>query len=140
MKRSTSEESKKLRGIGFSMTAVPIGSRPDSLKMKGYNYSVTLSRGEGSVHCFYTCGTGWIEYKHGRSIPIPPQLSDVVYSLLLDSEASANFEDFCDDFGYDSDSRKAKKTWKACLELTKTIKKSGIFKDRETIQEIMQDY
>jgi len=139
MKKSKTEESKKLRGIGFSMTAVPISSRPDNCEMDGYHYSITLSRGEGSVHCFYTCGDGWIEYEHGRNVPIPPQLSDVVYSLF-DSDVPDDFEDFCDDFGYDSDSRKAKKTWKACRKMAKMIEQSGIFVDRETIQEIMQGY
>lgn len=139
MKRSRTEESKKLSNLGFSMTCVPISSRPDSLEMEGYHYSVTLSRGEGSVHSFYTCGEGWVEYKNGRNVPIPPQLSHVVYSLL-DSDVPDDFEDFCDDFGYDSDSRKAKKTWKACRKMAKMVEQSGIFADRETIQEIMQDY
>lgn len=34
-----------------------------------------------------------------------------------------SFEDFCSEFGYDTDSRQAEKTWKACLVMTRNLHK-----------------
>lgn len=43
--------------------------------------------------------------------------TDVIYCFCMDARAyldSENFEDFCNNFGYDIDSRKALETYKAC--------------------------
>lgn len=43
--------------------------------------------------------------------------TDVIYCFCMDARAyldSKNFEDFCNNFGYDTDSIKALKTYKAC--------------------------
>jgi hypothetical protein len=49
--------------------------------------------------------------------PTPPTVRGVLSSLLLDVRAGEmSFEEFCSDFGYDTDSRKAHKTWEACSE------------------------
>jgi hypothetical protein len=48
----------------------------------------------------------------------PPTLLEVCYSLALDaSMADESFEDWCGNLGYDTDSRKAKKTYKACQKI-----------------------
>jgi hypothetical protein len=47
---------------------------------------------------------GTLGYHELLSLPAPP-LADILYSLLLDSEAAdESFEDWCANFGYDSDS------------------------------------
>lgn len=44
-------------------------------------------------------------------------LQTVIHSLLSDSRAGEmSFTDFCSDFGYDTDSRKALAVWEACVE------------------------
>jgi hypothetical protein len=44
-----------------------------------------------------------------------PTAADVLNCLVSDARAGEmTFEEFCSDFGYDVDSRKAEKTWKAC--------------------------
>ena len=52
-----------------------------------------------------------------RKFP-PPKFTDVMYALLLDSDAvnHANFESWARDFGYDTDSRSAEATYRACLD------------------------
>jgi hypothetical protein len=43
---------------------------------------------------------------------------------LSDAQAGEQtFEDFCAEFGYDPDSRKAEKTWQACRLVTKNMKR-----------------
>lgn len=45
----------------------------------------------------------------------PSDLRNAFECFLSDAIAGKqSFEDFCGDFGYDVDSRKAEKTWKAC--------------------------
>lgn len=49
---------------------------------------------------------------------VPPTVVDILSSLLLDASAidEGSFEDWAASFGYDPDSRKAEKIWKACVE------------------------
>lgn len=48
---------------------------------------------------------------------ITPKLDDIIYCLLLDSEVLnyAGFEEWCSDFGYNSDSISDKKIYDDCL-------------------------
>jgi hypothetical protein len=61
----------------------------------------------------------------GMSIPTKPELDSVLDSLRSDSECwdnARNFDDFCSDLGYDTDSRKAESIYKACGEVSKELK------------------
>lgn len=52
--------------------------------------------------------------------PIPaPELVDVMYSLIMDSEALeySDCDDWCASLGYDPDSRAGEKAYHACLEI-----------------------
>lgn len=51
----------------------------------------------------------------GRNLPAPSP-ADVLYSIVLDNPHEASFEDWAADFGYDTDSRKAEATYRACIE------------------------
>jgi hypothetical protein len=73
--------------------------------------------------------------------PNPPSLSDVVYALLMDSQAvmhGQSFEDFCGDFGYDTDSREAKKIYKGCIKQWRKLVKLGL--DQEELEDLFADY
>jgi hypothetical protein len=50
--------------------------------------------------------------------PIVPDICDVVACLVSDASAidCRSFEDWASDLGYDTDSRKAEATYRACLE------------------------
>lgn len=50
---------------------------------------------------------------------VQPEAADVVYSLIMDSDVIeyATFEDWADSIGFDTDSRKAEQTYRACLEI-----------------------
>jgi len=53
----------------------------------------------------------------------PPKLADIFYGLVLDSEAcEMSFQDWCDNFGLDSDSIKAKKSYDQCQEIGFKVK------------------
>lgn len=74
------------------------------------------------------------------SRPVPPKLDDVLYSLVTDSEAGqTTFADWCANFGYDEDSRKALATYEACQQNADKLRKAGVT-DLEKAREAFQDY
>lgn len=64
----------------------------------------------------------------------------VLYSLLSDSQAgSESFEEFCSNFGYENDSRKAYKTWEACVKNSNDFKRvCGVYIGE--IEKALEDY
>ena len=84
----------------------------------------------------YYTGSGLV-LKNGT--PKKPVLDDVLYSLLMDSSAcDMSFEDWCSDFGYETDSRKALQTYLDCQNNTHKLRKTGIC--IETEKERLADY
>lgn len=58
----------------------------------------------------------------GQAITDDPTAKDVLECLLSDSESGdMDFEEFCSDLGYDSDSRTAERTWKQCQRINKRL-------------------
>jgi hypothetical protein len=63
----------------------------------------------------YKLGVGHVVKANGRTVLKPPQVADVVFSLVMDSSAAdTTFEDWCSECGYDTDSRKALETYLLC--------------------------
>ncbi len=59
---------------------------------------------------------------HGQA----PEVTEVLDCLASDAagiENSQDFEGFCSEYGYDTDSRKAEKTYKACVHQTERLKR-----------------
>lgn len=55
-----------------------------------------------------------------------PSATDVIHSLVMDSDALdyGSFEDWAESLGYDSDSRSAETTYRACLEIALKLRAS----------------
>ncbi len=67
-----------------------------------------------------TCG-----YSQGPACEGEPKTVDVLGCLVMDAAAGNSeytFEEFCSNFGYDTDSRKAEKIYKACARMNKKLK------------------
>lgn len=61
------------------------------------------------------------------STAVYPKLDDVLYCLLSDSEAcDLDFDEWCAEFGYDTDSRKALAVYEACKANGEKCKRLGI--------------
>lgn len=72
-------------------------------------------------------------------VPTPPTLDDVLYCLISDAEAmEMGFEDWCDNFGYSTDSMKAMDTYRTCQKNGFKLKKAGI--NIEAERDRLQDY
>jgi hypothetical protein len=50
-----------------------------------------------------------------------PKIPEVLYSLQSDASVPDSFDHFCEEFGYDTDSRKAEKIHQACLQTHKNL-------------------
>jgi hypothetical protein len=71
----------------------------------------------------------------------PPSMRDVLYSLLMDSEAySQGFEEWADNFGYDRDSRKAEATYNACAAIGRALAARLSPAEIDRLREVFQEY
>lgn len=65
-----------------------------------------------------------------------PKLHELLYSLAQDAQAGqVSFGDFCSDFGYDSDSRKALQIYMQCQETSNKLRK--VFKSENYLKRIL---
>ena len=62
-------------------------------------------------------------YSQGYGIQGEPTLEAVLDCLKSDSTCGETFQEFCDNLGYDNDSRKAEKTFNTILKQTSKLKK-----------------
>lgn len=64
------------------------------------------------------------EYWTGPAITEDPTPAEIMECLISDAFAGAQtFEEFCADFGYDTDSRSAEATWNACIKTTAALRR-----------------
>lgn len=86
-------------------------------------------------------GTLMYELLEKQRKPVTPELCGIIHSLNIDSQAlSESFYNWCDNFGYDSDSIKALNIYNACCD---NAKKYYSVVDRATqaqLEVILQDY
>lgn len=76
-----------------------------------------------------------------KSLPILPELRDVLYSLVMDTEAfEYDFEDWCANLGYDTDSRKAEKIYNEHVEIAHKLLRNIGTSGLERLREVYQDY
>lgn len=62
---------------------------------------------------------------------VAPKLDDVCHSILSDGAAffdGERFEEWCANYGYDTDSRKAEATWRACDDIGRALAR-GLSRD-----------
>jgi hypothetical protein len=63
------------------------------------------------------------DFWQGYGITHEPEVEEVLECLLSDASVSEDFEEFCREFGYDIDSRKAEQTHKSCLKIRSNMKR-----------------
>jgi hypothetical protein len=93
-----------------------------------HHYRVTLTYDGRSMSTCYHMGSA-----HTKG----PKLLNVLDSLFLDSDCGADFEDFCANSGYDTDSRRAERTYKACVSIGIRLRKV-LGADYDAIQEYVR--
>ena len=101
----------------------PVNTYQVTLKNKNYTYTFNFY---ASLHDTYgpTDKRNWdyrAEAKHKQTQANKFRVYDVI--ACLDVDCSEDFVDWCDIYGYDSDSRSAHKTYEAIREETRALKK-----------------
>lgn len=79
-------------------------------------------------------------FKHCTQ-PKAPELADVLWSLSMDAECvrhGQTLEDFCSEFGYDSDSKTAERIYNACRDEWAALIRLGLDLDR--LAEVYQEW
>ncbi len=65
-----------------------------------------------------------VNYWTGQGITTDPSAVDVLESLCMDaSGADQSFDEWCSDYGYDTDSRKAERTYRSVQEQTRRLRR-----------------
>jgi hypothetical protein len=73
--------------------------------------------------------------------PKAPHAADVIYSLALDGQfANGTFEDFCDNLGYDTDSRKALEGYLQCQKDGERFRRIVGTAAFNALGDVVQDY
>lgn len=83
-----------------------------------------------------------VPFYQGKAICKEPQAHDVIYCLISDAQSVENadsFEDWAFSLGYDTDSRKAEKIYKACVKNQQSIRRF-LGTDFDLFAEACQDY
>lgn len=81
-----------------------------------------------------------------RTIAPTPCEADLLYSLIADDTQGESFPDWCDNYGYDTVSRKALDIYLTCQDNTRKLRKAfsnhaaGHPAKLEAIKELLQDY
>ena len=113
-KRSEPADREKIHAIIRKAALVPQERAADF--RDGYHYFVRLRyRGRETKEVLYSMGAAH---------KAPPDAASILCSLVSDANGTdQSFEDWADDSGYDSDSRKAEGTYKACLAIRYDLRK-----------------
>lgn len=104
-------ERKHVRAeVAYGLETPPDGFPPGSS-----SWRVTLRyQGRRLTVPFYT----------GPAIEREPSAADVLACICSDALAGEqDFGEFCREFGYDSDSRRAEQTWRACAALAPKVRR-----------------
>jgi len=111
--------SKLLKEVGVTFRVMYIRYNPNA-EWGHDEWEVTLCKqGEGHKFPFHT-GTGL----RRRGKPVKPSVACVLHSLLLDGAAmNQSFDDWCDEYGYNSDSIKDFNTYRKCVHTGRALRK-----------------
>jgi hypothetical protein len=82
------------------------------------------------------------EMRAGKTIPLIPDLADVLYSLSMDADVldSGSFENWASELGYDTDSRKAESIYRACLDIALKMRAALGDSALQELRDACQDY
>ena len=96
--------------INIQITSKLVNSNPhmDSMPVGSTHWRCTLRRTEPRRQMT-------VAFSMGPAHLGEPVAMEVLYCLLVDAQAlDLSFDEWCSDFGYDTDSRRALATYKAC--------------------------
>ena len=148
----------QLCNMGFGCTSVLVKDDFDGRDGQSH-WKVTITRNGKSFDIDYSMGCAHRHYRNGKkiqlggrltndrwtankaSIPDKPNLRDILHCVVSDAQSVAygpSLEDWCGEFGYDTDSRKAERAYNACRDEYFALVRLGA--DFDVLTELFQDY
>jgi hypothetical protein len=164
--KDTIEATAASLGITMNAKFIPWSqSRNKAEKSPSLNWRITLHRsGRPILTCDYSAGSGHCpSYKQGDNsinrsdmvrrecetgaawtgrARILPDLADVLHSLSSDADVLdyATFEDWAENVGYDLDSRRGERIYRACLDTALKLRAALGDDGMRALREAVQDY
>lgn len=127
-----------LDAMGVKFSAVHVISRPDGLMddmpAGSTHWRVMIQRSGAELVTHYSMGPAHTD---------APELPGVLWSLLMDTdglEYSDTFEEWASNLGYDEDSRKAEKIYKACQETQSRLALLFESSELSDLRELFEDF
>jgi hypothetical protein len=108
---------KRVTLANITSTFVMEGTAPEGFPEGSASYLVTLTNDDGQ--------TLTVPFHMGPMLCRDPETAEVLDCLISDAssiESSRSFEEWADDLGYDTDSRKAEETYRACEQTARDLR------------------
>lgn len=109
----------------------------DEWKKKANKWQVKLAYFDKEFITDFYMSSGLVDK---RNKPKKPTKKDLLYSMIMDDVSNINFNDFCDEFGYDKDSIKSLEIYKGCLKETEAYYDMFDSEERGILKELLEDY
>lgn len=122
----------RFRATRTEANACPLWDDPKHLHLHGNEYQITISRPGQSGRLTFRFWNSLKDKQKGTA----PDAYSVLSCISSEAHAPGTFAEFCDEYGYDQDSRKAEKTFKACDKLARRIRAFFCPEELEALQEI----
>lgn len=136
MKQTQTPEVKNYAALKFGggnviLTARLNGSTDSFIKgMTNYKFAISISIDSGNKESF-VYHTSAKDFEDNKNYMTSDDLICALDAILRDGMAgNMDFEEFCNEFGYDEDSREAYSTWESCKEMSEQLE--NLFQDIET--------
>lgn len=136
-----------LKSIGLTATFEVVNENPNFDSKEKFNFLVSLSSTGNTKHSFHFSQShkkpmqrGYQEYLRDllKVQNQYPDLFSLLNSLTMDASALDNtFDDWCNEYGYDSDSIKAKTIYDLCIK--QAIECKSLF-DAEEVQAYLESH
>ena len=112
--------SKFIADAGISMTVKPADNNPNMIDgdPRASHWACKIKAGRSQLTVAFSMGSG---------LSGEPKLADVLDCLASDASGVENcagkFDDWCGEYGYDTDSRKAERTFNICKRQAANLKR-----------------
>lgn len=107
--------------LGITISNQPTGENPhmeDSGRMDNWKVKLRSKKQGTTMRLYYSKGVG-----HHGAEPTADEVLDCLASDTAGIDNSNGFNDWCSEYGYDTDSRRAEKTYRQCERQAERLKK-----------------
>lgn len=106
-----------LAGADLTMTARRVPKNPNMGNENMDHWLCKLKCGHDTMTVYFSKG-----YGHHGAVPTIEEVMDCLASDAADADNARSFESWCSEYGYDTDSRKAERIYKVCVEQAERLR------------------